>query len=104
MGEAELRDRIERYYASVPLHFADSEDFGSLRLFVRKQPGAPYYGGPNHAQPAVAGEAEVAPEDVARVRARQRELGVPEAFEWLAEIVPGLRARMEADGRRVAER
>lgn len=36
--------------------------------------------------------------DIARVRARQRELGVPEAFEWLAEVAPGLRARIEAAG------
>ncbi|MDR6979854.1 ribosomal protein S18 acetylase RimI-like enzyme [Streptomyces sp. 3330] len=91
-----LRDRIERYYATVPLLFADAEDFGPLRLFVRKEPGAPYYGGPSHARPT--GTAPVGATDIARVRARQRELGVPESFEWLAESAPALRERIEAAG------
>ncbi|WP_405768445.1 GNAT family N-acetyltransferase [Streptomyces sp. NBC_00080] len=97
-----LCDRIERYYATVPLLFADAEDFGPLRLFVRKEPGAPYYGGPSHAQPT--GAAPVGAADIARVRARQRELGVPEAFEWLAESAPALRARIETAGLPVLRR
>ncbi|MFI5872069.1 GNAT family N-acetyltransferase [Streptomyces sp. NPDC051445] len=99
-----LRDRIERYYATVPLLFADAEDFGPLRLFVRREPGAPYYGGPGHAQPTAAGAASVGAADIARVRARQRALGVPEAFEWLAESAPALRARIEAAGLTVLRR
>ncbi|MEU6553464.1 GNAT family N-acetyltransferase [Streptomyces sp. NPDC046915] len=99
-----LRDRIERYYATVPLLFADAEDFGPLRLFVRKAPGAPYYGGPGHARPTAEGAAAVTGADIARVRARQRELGVPEAFEWLAEAAPALRSRIEDAGLPVAER
>ncbi|MFI7020048.1 GNAT family N-acetyltransferase [Streptomyces sp. NPDC050164] len=99
-----LRARIEQYYAAVPLLFADVEEFGSLRLFVRRKPGAPYYGGPSHAQPAAAEASAVSAADIARVRARQRELGVAEAFEWLAETAPGLRACIEAAGLPVAER
>ncbi|MFF4401065.1 GNAT family N-acetyltransferase [Streptomyces sp. NPDC001480] len=99
-----LRDRIERYYATVPLLFADAEDFGPLRLFVRKEPGTPYYGGPSHAQPTAEGASVVNGADIARVRARQRELGVPEAFEWLAETAPALRSRIEDAGLPVAER
>ncbi|MFF9768707.1 GNAT family N-acetyltransferase [Streptomyces sp. NPDC014636] len=99
-----LRARIEQYYATVPLLFADAEEFGPLRLFVRKAPGAPYYGGPSHAQPTAEGGAAVTAADIAQVRARQRELGVPEAFEWLAEQAPTLRARIEAVGLPVAER
>ncbi|MBT2419323.1 GNAT family N-acetyltransferase [Streptomyces sp. ISL-22] len=99
-----LRARIEQYYATVPLLFADAEDFGSLRLFVRRMPGAPYYGGPSHAQPTEARASAVTAADIARVRARQRELGVPEAFEWLAEAAPTLRARIEAAGLPVLER
>jgi ribosomal protein S18 acetylase RimI-like enzyme len=99
-----LRARIEQYYATVPLLFADAEDFGPLRLFVRRRPGAPYYGGPGHAQPVAGGASVVTAADIARVRARQRELGVPEAFEWLAEAAPTLRARIEAAGLPVAER
>ncbi|PAZ15243.1 GNAT family N-acetyltransferase [Streptomyces sp. SA15] len=99
-----LRARIERYYATVPLLFSDAEEFGPLRLFVRRKPGAPYYGGPSHAQPAAEGSSSVTAADIARVRARQRELGVPEAFEWLAEAAPTLRASIEAVGLPVAER
>ncbi|WP_443041346.1 GNAT family N-acetyltransferase [Streptomyces sp. B21-108] len=99
-----LRDRIERYYATVPLLFADAEDFGALRLFVRREPGAPYYGGPSHARPCAEGAACVGSADIARVRARQRELGVPEAFEWLAESAPTLQARIEAAGLPVLRR
>ncbi|MFJ3310026.1 GNAT family N-acetyltransferase [Streptomyces sp. NPDC086549] len=99
-----LPARIERYYATVPLHFAETEEFGPLRLFVRKDPGTPYYGGPSHAQPTPGGSAAVTAADIARVRARQRELGVPEAFEWLAEAAPGLRSRIEDAGLPVQER
>ncbi|MEY2244019.1 GNAT family N-acetyltransferase [Streptomyces sp. BF23-18] len=95
---------IEQYYATVPLLFADAEEFGPLRLFVRKEPGSPYYGGPSHAQPTAESAGSVTATDIARVRARQRELGVPEAFEWLAEAAPALRARMAAVGLPVAER
>jgi GNAT superfamily N-acetyltransferase len=104
MSEPSLRDRIEQYYATVPLLFAGDEAFGSLRLFVRKEAGAPYYGGPSHARPASAGSVTVTAADIARVRARQRELGVPEAFEWLAEVTPSLRALVQAAGLPVAER
>ncbi|MFG3087130.1 GNAT family N-acetyltransferase [Streptomyces antibioticus] len=100
--DGSLLARIERYYATVPLLFADAEEYGPLRLFVRKEPGAPYYGGPGHAQPSGAGG--VADGDIARVRARQRELGVPETFEWLAEAAPDLRERVGAAGLTVAER
>ncbi|MFJ9863449.1 GNAT family N-acetyltransferase [Streptomyces sp. NPDC101165] len=99
-----LLARIERYYASVPLLFADAEAFGPLRLFVRKEPGSPYYGGPSHAQPTAESSGIVTVADIARVRARQRELGVPESFEWLAEAAPTLRARIEAVGLPVDER
>ncbi|MEU0182672.1 GNAT family N-acetyltransferase [Streptomyces sp. NPDC006207] len=105
MTEPSPRDRIERYYATVPLLFAEAERFGSLCLFVRKEPGTPYYGGPGHARPdAVGGRGAPSADDIARVRARQRELGVPQAFEWLAEVTPSLRGSIEAAGLPVAER
>ncbi|MFH8926771.1 GNAT family N-acetyltransferase [Streptomyces pristinaespiralis] len=104
MSESSLRDRIERYYATVPLLFAGAEEFGTLRLFVRKAPGAPYYGGPSHARPASTSSVTASVADIALVRARQRELGVPEAFEWLAEVTPALRGRIEEEGLPVAER
>jgi hypothetical protein len=36
--------------------------------------------------------------DVEAVRARQRELGVPEAFEWVHETTPALLALMREAG------
>ncbi|MEU2747423.1 hypothetical protein ABZ613_14235 [Streptomyces collinus] len=38
------------------------------------------------------------PTDVQKVRARQRELGIPESFEWVAETTPSLRAAAEESG------
>lgn len=90
-----LLDEIERYYDAVPRSSALAEDFGALTLFVRRASrGWSYY-----ARPALgwAGP-EVSVGDVDRVRARQREVGAPESFEWVAETSPGLRAAVEASG------
>ncbi|MFJ8827094.1 GNAT family N-acetyltransferase [Streptomyces sp. NPDC102467] len=94
-----LLDRLERYYDTVPRAAARVEEFGSLTLFVREGPGWPYY-----ARPALRPDAPPpSVHDVQEVCARQRELGVPEAFEWVAETTPGLRAAVEAAGLRVGE-
>ncbi|WP_406864930.1 GNAT family N-acetyltransferase [Streptomyces sp. HUAS MG47] len=89
----DLLDRIERYYDAVPRSSARAEDFGTLTLFVREGAGWPYY-----ARPALGSAAGATADDVERVRARQRELGVPEALEWVDETTPGLRAAVEATG------
>ncbi|MEV5974293.1 GNAT family N-acetyltransferase [Streptomyces sp. NPDC051921] len=85
--------RLETYYDSVPRSGARAEDFGPLTLFVREGAGWPYYARPTLGH---TGAADV--EAVEKVRARQRELGLPEAFEWVAETTPGLRAPVEASG------
>ncbi|WP_371494363.1 GNAT family N-acetyltransferase [Kitasatospora sp. NBC_00374] len=90
----DLLARIERYYDAVPRSAARAEDFGPLTLFVRNGEGWGYYGRPTLGWDGPA--ATVA--DVDRVRARQRELGVPESFEWVAENAPGLREAVEASG------
>lgn len=90
--------RIETYYDTVPRSSARAEEFGPLTLFVREGEGWPFY-----ARPASGYEGEVPVAAVERVRARQRELGVPEAFEWVAETAPGLRAAVEASGLTVHE-
>ncbi|MGW9449930.1 GNAT family N-acetyltransferase [Streptomyces sp. NPDC055632] len=90
--------RIEAYYDAVPRSSARAEEFGPLTLFVREGEGWPFY-----ARPALGYEGEVPVAAVERVRARQRELGVPEAFEWVAETAPGLRAAVEASGLTVHE-
>ncbi|MEV7278168.1 GNAT family N-acetyltransferase [Streptomyces sp. NPDC093111] len=85
--------RLETYYDAVPRSAARAEEFGPLTLFVRDGAGWPYY-----ARPALGHEGAVSVAAVEAVRARQRELGAPEAFEWVAETTPGLRAAVEASG------
>ncbi|MFD6243959.1 GNAT family N-acetyltransferase [Streptomyces roseolus] len=91
---ARVLTRIETYYDAVPRSAARAEDFGPLTFFVRE--GAD--GWPFYARPTLGHAGGVTVADVEGVRARQRELGLPEAFEWVAETTPGLRAAVEASG------
>ncbi|MFE5627870.1 GNAT family N-acetyltransferase [Streptomyces sp. NPDC056543] len=88
-----MLSRLETYYDTVPRSAARTEEFGPLTLFVREGEGWPYY-----ARPTLGHTGEVTAGEVDRVRARQRELGAPEAFEWVAETTPGLRAAVEKSG------
>ncbi|MBB6438566.1 GNAT family N-acetyltransferase [Streptomyces candidus] len=97
-SERVLLDRLEGYYDAVPRPSARVEDFGPLTLFVREGEGWPFY-----ARPARGRSGGVSAADVARVRARQRELGIPESFEWIAETTPALRAAIEDSGLEVHE-
>ncbi len=94
----ELLDRLEQYYDAVPRSGARVEDFGPLTLFIREGQGWPFY-----ARPALGWSGAVSAADVNRVRARQRELGIPESFEWVAETAPALRAAVEQAGLAVHE-
>jgi ribosomal protein S18 acetylase RimI-like enzyme len=79
-----LLARLETFYDAVPRRGAGVEEHGPLRLFLPEPDAWPYY-----ARPAVAG-AVVSANDVTDVRARQRELGLPEAFEWVHDLSPSL--------------
>ncbi|MDX2709629.1 GNAT family N-acetyltransferase [Streptomyces sp. PA03-6a] len=94
----DLLDRLERYYDAVPRAGARAEEHGPLTLFVREGVGWPFY-----ARPTPGADGTVCRADVDRVRARQRELGVPECFEWVAETTPGLREAAQASGLAVHE-
>ena len=90
---------LESYYDAVPRSSARAEDFGPLTLFVRdSSDGWPFYGRPTGSvtEPITAA-------DVDRVRARQRELDIPQAFEWVDEVTPSLRAAVEKSGLTVHE-
>lgn len=79
-----LRPVIERYYDAVPRSAARVEEIGPFTVFVAT--GAwPYY-----ARPRLGLAHEFRVEEIEAVRARQRELGVPEAFEWVDETTPSL--------------
>jgi GNAT superfamily N-acetyltransferase len=79
-----LLERIDAYCDAVPRAAARVEERGRLRLFVNRGVGIPYY-----ARPLPGGEVPTAG-DIAAARARQRELGVPEAFEWIHDLMPEL--------------
>jgi ribosomal protein S18 acetylase RimI-like enzyme len=91
-------DRLEVYYDAVPRSAARAEEFGPLTLFVRESEGLPCYARPTRDWRGTVGLA-----DVLRVRERQRELGIAESFEWVAETTPTLRAAVEASGLEVRE-
>lgn len=81
----DLLHRIERYYDAVPRSVCDVEEIGPFTLFVARK-GWPFYARPSLGWVTGA----VTADDVARVRARQRELGVPESFEWVGDLAPDL--------------
>jgi ribosomal protein S18 acetylase RimI-like enzyme len=87
-----LLQRIERYYDAVPRSASRVERIGPFELFVKLHGGWPYYARPG------LGRQRFTAADVERVRARQRELGIPESFEWVADTTPRLRAAAEAAG------
>jgi ribosomal protein S18 acetylase RimI-like enzyme len=93
-----LLEQLEYYYDTVPRNGARAEDFGPLTLFVRQGRGWPFY-----ARPARGWSGPVRASDVTAVRARQRELDMPESFEWVAESTPTLRAAVEQAGLAVHE-
>lgn len=93
-----LLERLESFYDAVPRNAARAEEHGSLTLFVREGSGWPFYARPTQGCP---GSIQAA--DVAKVRARQRKLGVPEAFEWVAETSPTMRGAIEEAGLEVHE-
>ncbi|WP_455361195.1 hypothetical protein [Streptomyces sp. SYSU K21746] len=93
LDQLEQLQQLEQFYDAVPRSDARAEDFGPLTLFVREGPGWPFYARPALGHPGAATAA-----DVDRVRARQRELSIPEAFEWVHETTPGLRKAIEESG------
>jgi ribosomal protein S18 acetylase RimI-like enzyme len=93
----ELLDRLERYYDAAPRADARAERLGPFVLFVREGAGWPYYGRP------AFGAQRFSSDDVQAVRIRMRELGIPEQFEWVGEVSPGLAAAAEEAGLHVHE-
>ena len=84
--DAELLQRIERYYDEAPRASATTEEVGPFTLFLQSDPrGWPYY-----ARPRSGVDADVTVEDVRRVRQRLRALTVPEQLEWVGEQTPEL--------------
>ncbi|MDT5042541.1 MAG: hypothetical protein QOE51_3526 [Actinoplanes sp.] len=90
--ESDVFVQLERFYDAVPRDAAVTEDIGGFVLFIRDGAGWPYY-----ARPRI-GAATPSAADVTAVRQRQRDLGVPEAFEWVHETTPDLLAVARSAG------
>jgi GNAT superfamily N-acetyltransferase len=75
-----LLERVEAFYDAVPRDRARVEEYGGLVLFVPNGRTGVFYGRPGPDGVPVTGA------DIAAVRARQRELGLPEALEWVHEL------------------
>lgn len=84
---------IEQAYDQFPrTGGATVERIGPLEVFGVGAAGWPYYARPR------LGTTEVNVMEIDKVRARQRELGAPEAFEWVHETTPALLEAVRASG------
>ncbi|MGW3602545.1 GNAT family N-acetyltransferase [Micromonospora sp. NPDC005161] len=90
--------RLERFYDAVPRDVAAVQEHGGLALFVRDGAGWPFY-----ARPRLDATEPPSLADITSVRGRQRELGLPEAFEWVHETTPELLAVARSAGLSVLE-
>lgn len=93
MSDIGIIDRIDAFCDAVPRQRARVEEFGPLVLFVPVGAGWPYY-----ARPRVDKRLPVTIPDIRSVRARQRELLIPESFEWLERSTPTMAAAAAGAG------
>jgi len=80
-----ILQRLEHFYDALPRLSARTEEYGGLVLFVRDGPGWPFY-----ARPILDGTTPPSAADIMAARERQRDLGMPESFEWVHETTPTL--------------
>jgi ribosomal protein S18 acetylase RimI-like enzyme len=83
----EAIERIDVFCDAVPRRRARADEHGPLVLFVPTGPGWPYY-----ARPRRGSRPPVTAADIRAVRARQRELIIPESFEWIEQVAPEMAA------------
>ena len=93
LEDTDVFTRLERFYDAVPRDAAVAEEIGGFVLFVNAGTGWPFY-----ARPRLGGAGAPSAADVTAVRQRQRDLGVPEAFEWVHETTPDLLAVARSAG------
>jgi ribosomal protein S18 acetylase RimI-like enzyme len=91
VSEYEVIERIDAFCDAIPRQRATAEALGPLVLFVLNGPGWPYYARPRCGRQR-AGTPAISASDVRRVRARQRELLIPESFEWIEQAAPDMAA------------
>jgi GNAT superfamily N-acetyltransferase len=88
----ELLRRIDAYLDAVPRAACRTESIGPFTLFVNDAPGWRYYARPT------PGAGPVTATDVAQVRRREREVGMPETIEWVRDLVPSAGPAARAAG------
>lgn len=93
MRAYEVIERIDAFCEAVPRRRARADEHGPLVLFVPTGTGWPYY-----ARPRRGPRAPVTAADIRTVRARQRELIIPESFEWIEQVAPEMAAAAAAAG------
>jgi ribosomal protein S18 acetylase RimI-like enzyme len=87
-----LLAELETYYDAAPRPSARTEEIGPFTLFVPTDPdGYPYY-----ARPRLGLAQPITSDDLGPVLARQDELGLPRAIEWVHETTPSLLAAARA--------
>jgi ribosomal protein S18 acetylase RimI-like enzyme len=96
VSDEEIIQRIDTYCDTQPRERARAEEYGPLVLFVPVKPGFPYY-----ARPKADGRGLVTAADIRAVRARQRQLRLPESFEWIEDSAPEMAAAAAEAGLRV---
>jgi ribosomal protein S18 acetylase RimI-like enzyme len=83
----EVIERIDAFCDAVPRRRAQAYEHGPLVLFVPTGPGWPYY-----ARPRLGARPRITAAGIRAVRARQRELIIPESFEWIKQTAPEMAA------------
>jgi len=96
VSDDQLIGRIDAFCDAVPRQRAVAEEIGPLLLFVPVGAGFPYY-----ARPRAGHRSRLTAADVRAVRARQRELLIPESFEWIEQAAPEMAAAAAEAGLRV---
>lgn len=91
-ARSELLARLEAYYDTAPRATARTEQLGALVLFVAER-GWPFY-----ARPRLDRSTSPTTDEIRAVLARQRELKVPRALEWVHESAPTLAEAARAAG------
>jgi len=87
VGDNEVIERIDAFCDAVPRRRARADEYGPLVIFVPTGSGWPYY-----ARPRRGSWPPVTAADIRAVRARQRELIIPESFEWIEQTAPEMAA------------
>jgi ribosomal protein S18 acetylase RimI-like enzyme len=95
VSEYEAIARIDTFCDAAPRQWASAEPIGQLVLFIPSGAGWPYYARPRRDRlPGTP----VTVANVRSVRARQRELLIPESFEWIEQASPDMAAAAAGAG------